>query len=637
MVQHILEGISDAFFAIDDQWRLSHANAAARHLFDLTDDAATGQDFWQVLPSCMAIHFRSVLSHAREQGAAATGEGYFEQQGRWFEIRAYPHDGGLAIYVRDISRRKWAEEDLRRTKESLAHAQELAHVGSWDYEGSSGRYTWSDETYRILGYEPGEFPASREALLRAVHPEDRDTLAAMIAQGAMQVPVESAEGAEYEHRVMRANGEIRHIRGIARLFPATPERPAHVVGAIQDITEQKRAEEALFAATEEAQLANRAKSELLSRTSHEFRTPLNAILGFGQLLETEMDTQENRESVGQILKAGRGLLRLVDELLDIARAEEGRLALGSAPIQPEALVREVLDEVRPLAIAHQVELRADYTTFFAGSILGDQPRLRQVLLNLLTNAVKYNRAGGLVEVSCTARGDRFRLTVRDTGVGIGPATMEQLFFPFERGSAGEQGVEGTGLGLALTKALVEAMNGRIGASTVEGEGSTFWVELPLTMAAAGGQPVGAGRSERSDPIRPPLVLYIEDNAANIRLVERIIGKGRPETRIITADLGRLGLELAAEHQPDLILLDLNLPDISGSAVLSCLKADDATSHIPVVMITGDALPGQAERLGALGAAAYLTKPFQLPHFLGILEEILSRDPAAAATANRQRL
>jgi len=391
----------------------------------------------------------------------------------------------------------------------------------------------------------------------------------------------------------------------------------------EEMIERRRAEAAATEAKAEAERANQAKSEFLSRMSHEFRTPLNAILGFAQVLELEPLQPKQGESVGYILKAGQHLLGLIDEVLDIARIEAGRLRLSLEPVAVKTVLDEARSLIRPLAEERRIRLQVAASEAGNLYVLADRQRLKQVLLNLLANAVKYNREGGAVTLSTEeAPGNRLRFKVTDTGPGIPPERIERLFTPFERLGAEANSVEGTGLGLALSKSLAEAMGGAIGVESEVGRGSAFWVELPR----AEDPEASVVRAAKSAPDGPALrtesaVLYIEDNLSNIKLIEHVLAR-RPQVRLLTAIQGRLGLDLARDHRPGLILLDLQLPDIPGGDVLRQLREDSRTRDIPVVILSADASPGQIRRHLDAGAREYLTKPIDVRKFLEIVDEVL---------------
>ncbi len=399
------------------------------------------------------------------------------------------------------------------------------------------------------------------------------------------------------------------------------------VAVLRDVSEAKQAQEALLLARKDAEQASHAKSEFLSRMSHELRTPLNAILGFAQLLEIDSLNAPQRQSVDQILKGGRHLLTLINEVLDLARIEAGKLALSTEPIRIGEATQAAVDLVGQLATHHHVELRTEPSPLWNEFVLADRQRLQQVILNLLSNAIKYNRPGGSVTVACQmADTDRCRLQVRDTGCGLSPEKLNYLFTPFDRLGAEVSEIEGTGIGLALSKRLVEAMSGKIGVETESGEGSTFWVELPRVES-----PLDSYERQRPEDESAELfmgdsrpyatVLYIEDNVSNTLLMERIF-ENRPGVRLISTMQGRLGVELARQHVPDLILLDLHLPDLPGNEVLRQLQASARTSDIPVAMISADATPNQIDRLLAAGARTYLTKPLDVRRLLQFVDEAL---------------
>jgi signal transduction histidine kinase/ActR/RegA family two-component response regulator len=388
------------------------------------------------------------------------------------------------------------------------------------------------------------------------------------------------------------------------------------------LDEQARLEQGQRQARESAEAANRSKSEFLSRMSHELRTPLNAVLGFGQLLQLDDLNASQQESVEQIIKGGRHLLELINEVLDISRIETGTLPLSPEPVLVSDLVHDTLTLMRPLADHRDIHIIED-DSMTNVHVLADRQRLKQVMLNLVANAIKYNREGGTVAVSCeTVDSDQLRIHVSDTGRGIRSEDLEHLFVPFERLGAERTEIEGAGVGLALSRRLTEAMGGMLDVSSTYGEGSRFSVQLTVVEGpleqferVAGVAPESVGGVAAGSDLRHKL-LYIEDNMANVRLVERVFQR-RDDVDVIAAMQGRLGVALAREHRPVLILLDLHMPDINGDEVLRQLREDPATATTPVVIVSADATAGQIERLLAEGATGYLTKPLDLQELLTV--------------------
>jgi CheY-like chemotaxis protein len=362
--------------------------------------------------------------------------------------------------------------------------------------------------------------------------------------------------------------------------------------------------------------------------SHELRTPLNAIIGFTQLLEMERLTASQSESVSHIARGGEHLLALINQVLDIARIDTGRMTLTIEPVEINGALRESAELIRPLADRHGITVTLDLEeSGVAHCVNADRQRLQQVFMNLLSNAVKYNRPNGTVNVSAEQIDDRVRVRFRDTGIGIPSEKMSRLFVPFERLGAEQTPIEGTGIGLALAQRIVGSNNGILTVESTPGEGSTFTVELPSVACSA-----PAGRRAASPPAAAQTagtpsktILYIEDQDMNLRLVERIL-KLQPHLKLISAMQGSLGIDLAREYRPDVILLDLNLPDMSGDEVLRRLKIDEALSTIPVIMISADALGDRVTQLIAQGAHGYITKPYKVADFMRTVNEALQVIP-----------
>ncbi|EFQ63414.1 ATP-binding protein [Pseudomonas sp. FP597] len=391
----------------------------------------------------------------------------------------------------------------------------------------------------------------------------------------------------------------------------------------RDITDRRAAEIALRTAREEAERASRAKSEFLSRMSHELRTPLNSILGFAQLLD--MDAAKTQKAhVGHILRAGQHLLTLINEVLDIAKIEAGSLALNIAPLPLTQVLQEALTLVSPMATDAGIELQPLPTLAADIGIVADRQRLTQVLLNLLSNAIKYNRRDGQVSIEVTVDAQRIGVSVCDCGKGIAADHLGQLFTPFERLGA-DPNVEGSGLGLALSKSLLENMDGQLHVHSQAGIGSRFTLELPWVRLHAPQSlalPLIDSELKRPAPLTGAFqgkVLCIEDNLSSLALIETLLQR-RPGIKLLSSMQGQLGLDLAAQHGPQLILLDVSLPDIDGLRVLQRLRQSPVTHATPVLMITADASDRTRLALQDAGATAVLNKPINVPAFLAHLDQ-----------------
>jgi len=462
---------------------------------------------------------------------------------------------------------------------------------------------------RTLGWSIDELLTT--PYIEFVHPDD---LAATVAEVERQV--------QRGETVLQFTNRYRHKDGSYRTlqWKSVPQEGGFMYAAARDITEQREMELQLRRAKEDAERANLAKSEFLSRMSHELRTPLNAVLGFAQLLNMQYEDARIKEATYSILRGGKHLLAMIDEVLDLSRIESGTMAISEEPVA----VGEVLGQA--IALLESMAREAGMSLVIEGSVCehlhvqADRQRFLQILLNLISNAIKYGHRGGRISVSCTADLEgRNRIEVADTGPGISHEDQANLFKPFQR--FGDSTIEGTGLGLALSQRFAHMMGGDLRLLRSSHEGSVFALDLKRVEAEYRRAPASGGPMSAPEVQAAGTILCIEDNVSNLRLLEMAFAD-RPNLKLIPALQGSLGVDLAKEHAPDLILLDLHLPDVMGDEVLRRLKADPATAAIPVVVLSADATSNQSKKLRAAGAIEYLTKPVDLKRLMEIISEIL---------------
>jgi signal transduction histidine kinase/AmiR/NasT family two-component response regulator len=499
---------------------------------------------------------------------------------------------------------------------------------------------------RMLGYRAAEVinrikpsdihdPAEVTARAQALSLE----LGTTITPGFEALAFKASRGIEDIYELTCICKDGRRFPGIVSIT-ALRDDYGELIGYLligTDNSVRKQVEIELQGAMAAAEKANLAKSDFLSSMSHELRTPLSAILGFAQLMEsgTPAPTPTQKRSIDQILKAGWYLLELINEILDLALIESGKLPLSLEPISLTEVIRECQAMIDPQARKRDITLT--FPSFEARPyVRADRTRIKQVLINLLSNAIKYNRIGGTVVVESVERPpDRIRICVRDSGAGLPPDKLAQLFQPFNRLGQEANPAEGTGIGLVVCKRLIELMGGAIGVESTVGAGSVFWVELDLTAEPRpdAGASEAAGHATAGAQLHLPLrtLLYVEDNPANLMLVEDLIAR-RPDLRLLSASDGHRGVELARAALPDVILMDINLPGISGIRALRILADDPATAHIPVVALSANAMPRDIEKGLEAGFFRYLTKPIKVHDFMETLDVALTH---AAARSTRE--
>jgi PAS domain S-box-containing protein len=564
----------------------------------------------------------------------------------------------ILLAMEDITARKMAEEALLKAgalQNAIFNSANFSSIAT-DAKGVIQIFNVGAE--RMLGYTAAE-------VMNKITPADISDPHELIARAkALSVELGTPITPGFEALVFKATRtiediyELTYIRKDGSRFPAvvsvTALRDEHdaiigylLIGTDNTARKQIEAERTrldqvlqdknieLENAKLTAEKANLAKSDFLSSMSHELRTPLGAILGFAQLLESgaPQPTPSQKRSVDQILKAGWYLLELINEILDLALIESGKLSLSLEPVSLAEVMHECEIMVEPQAQQRGISMLFTFceTSYYVNA---DRTRVKQLLLNLLSNAIKYNRVGGSVVVACTLNlPDSIRISVRDTGAGLTPAQLELLFQPFNRLGQKADVEEGTGIGLVVCKRLVELMGGGIGVDSTVGEGSVFWFELSRTTepqaAAHRAESAANGQAQLQGDARLYSLLYVEDNPANLMLVEDLIAR-RPDIRFLSARDAIRGIEVARASLPDVILMDINLPGISGIDALKILSEDPLTAHIPVVALTANAIPRDIEKGLKAGFFRYLTKPIKVNEFMDTLDVVLKYAKAKKA-------
>lgn len=531
--------------------------------------------------------------------------------------------GSLVAIVRDISDRveSLAQIEAQTKRADIILENVLDGIVTISEKGIIESFNPAAES--MFGYTAGEVKGKNVSILmsrqRAVEHDQY-----------IQNYVQSGVG-----KIIGVGGRellAKHKNG--RLFPielavseATIASKTVFTGIIHEISHRKEIENNLIIAKNEAVEANKAKTEFLSSMSHELRTPLNAIIGFSQLLEYDPKlNDDNRENVTEILKASRHLLGLINEVLDLAKIEAGDMSMSIEVVELMPLLTECRLMLQKLAKQKAIEMSFVVAENLA--VQADRVRLKQVILNILSNAIKYNKVGGFIEVTCVSvANNRYRIVVRDSGIGIAREKIKELFQPFNRLDAEFSDIEGTGIGLALSRKMIEHMDGTMGAASEQGKGSRFWFELnagvKTIMPQVGQSDMTEGVSGLNhDDLKRHRVLYIEDNPANIKLLEKIFVK-KPSIELQTANTSELGLHMAMNNPPDLILLDINLPGMNGYQLLSVMRNHGRLKQIPILALTANALTADIEKGLAAGFSDYLTKPFNIDKLDAVLKSYLS--------------
>lgn len=620
-LQTFFDTIDDLLWVVDEERRIIYANPSTEKSLDYTSEELLGLSVRRLHQESDWEDIDRAALDLLDGRKSSMSFPLLSRSGRLIPVETKLKqgywDGKPAIYAigKDLSEVQISEKKFATAFHSNPTMMAISRM-------RDGVYVEVNNTFmEILGYKSEELIGhSDKELHLIVDPDLKDTIMANVRKGNVIRKLEMQ---------MRAkNGEIR--TGLISADSILVGDEQCVITVTIDITERKKAEVELLLARQEAELANLAKSEFLSRMSHELRTPMNSILGFAQLLEMGELTAAQRKGVGHILHSGKHLLDLINEVLDISRIEAGRLSLSLEPVEVEKLMKETIDIVLPLASNNQVVLEKIPPLDAPLFVQSDHQRLKQILLNLLNNGIKYNKPGGTLSIRANQikhvddNLDWVRISVTDTGIGVGSENLGRIFDAFERIGAEKTEQEGTGLGLAVVKKLVDVLHGRIGVESQLGEGSTFWVEFTQAENPTDRlNQMKPSQDNESASVLEGCLLYVEDNSSNIELVEQILAVQNTDINLVTTKWGREAHRLAVEYKPKLILLDLNLPDIPGELALQQLLNHEETRDIPVVIISADAMPKQTERLLKAGARKFLTKPIDIAEFLDVITFYLS--------------
>ncbi|MES2296837.1 MAG: PAS domain S-box protein [Pseudomonadota bacterium] len=626
----LLESTPDGIVMANSTGRIVLANTQAEKLFGYGPGELRGQLIEVLLPQRLRGHHVGHRNQyfsqprTRTMGAGLELHGVRKDNVEFpVEISLSPiqtEEGTLVMSaIRDISERRKAEQKFRGLLESAPDAIVIVN--------RQGEIVLvNSQTEKLFGYPRQELLGKRVEILIPSRYGDKHP---GFRQGFFKEPRTRSMGAGLELYGVRRDGSEFPVE--ISLSPLETEDGVLVSSAIRDITERKLIERALHEKKVELENANLAKDRFLASMSHELRTPLNAILGFAQLLANDTlptSTAQKQEFTASILKAGQHLLTLINEILDLAKVESGTITLSMEAVGLAELLGDIERMCEPLC--QRRGIRMIFPRQQELHVLADRTRLRQIILNLVSNGIKYNRDKGALIVDCSqAKGKRVRISVQDTGSGLSAAQLDTLFEPFNRLGQEAGAEEGTGIGLVVTKRLIELMGGEIGVSSTSGIGSLFWVELasttpPAAPSAAAAAPLEGAPSMPAVGADHPTVLYIEDNPANLKLVEEILKLHQPQLRLLSAREATLGIALARSELPQAILMDLNLPGMSGVQAQECLRADPLTASIPVIALTANAMPRDIKAGLAAGFFRYITKPLEIDQLLDAVSSALQQ-------------
>jgi len=639
--RELVEAAPDGLIVCDQAGTILLTNAEATRMFGYTSGELVGKKVDVLVPEGIRPrHHHHVSSYTSAPRLRPMGSGLdlhgCRKDGTEFpvEISLSPIETtkGLLITagIRDISERKTLESEKRRATAYLTSAVDAVQEA----------FALFDEHDRVVMVNSaGRQLLGRELGTSIVGMNLPDLLSRALGVGAFDFSNETRDSFISRWLAYHRNPEgVLEIRtGTGRYLRVTERRTAEhgTVAMIADITDDVQRAEELSAAREAAESASAAKSEFLSSMSHELRTPLNAILGFAQLLERDrknpLDARQ-LERLHHVLRGGEHLLKLIDGVLDLSKIEAGGITMSIEPVAVLPVIDEVISTLEPMATRAQIDLRADPSVTQVPAVLGDRTRLSQILMNFGSNAIKYGRSGGWVAVRLEQKAKALRVIVADNGLGIPDNKRHKIFEPFQRAGQEAGPIEGTGIGLTISKRLAELMQGSVGFTSTEGEGSEFWIEIPIDrsgIAAPARPSPETSAPVLNDSTRRHLVVYVEDNPSNIAFMRDLLDD-MDSVELVTAPTAEIGLALIRARLPRVVIMDINLPGMSGFDAVNQLHEWPETKHIPVIGLSAAALLKDTSRAQETGFYRYLTKPVKVAELTKTLEELLS-DPTHHAT------
>jgi PAS domain S-box-containing protein len=642
LIRSLLDSAPDAIVVVDAHGRIVLVNLQAERVFAWSREELIGREIELLIPDRLRsehVGYRSRFTHSPKLRPMGSGLELFgrKRDGTEFpvEISLSPlstEDGMLiSASVRDITERKQNEIKVRRIQAHLLSAVESIQ-GAFAIFDAEDRLVLCNSTCRILlgRCVPGEIVGrSFEHLVDA-------NLAAGTFDLAGRDPAGFRAAWLAYHRAPGGALDARTSDGHSLRIVERPTAEAGTVVTIWDVTDEVEHEEQLRGARAIAEAASSAKSEFLASMSHELRTPLNSILGFAQLLQRDRKTPlsaRQQERVEHVLKGGEHLLRLIDEVLDLSRIEAGRVSVSPEPVAILEVLSEVKSTLHSMAARAEIELVIDYVETDLPMAIADRTRLKQILMNYGSNAIKYGRKRGSARFRATAVGSVVRITVSDDGIGVPQDKHDRMFQPFQRLGQETGPIEGTGIGLAITKRLAELMSGTVGFESEEGRGSQFWIELPVHRASASTPAPGLRDTSQVSALAGAegpryVVVYIEDNPSNIAFMEDLLADFE-RVELLVAPTAEIGIELVRARQPNIVIMDINLPGMNGIEATQKLRTFPETRNIPVIALSAAAMVRDAKRVQEAGFYRFLTKPVKVDELARTLEELLTAGASAS--------